>query len=71
MVLGETVVILSDRRGKILTHLSSGVIVKGDSVSPLFIPEHDNLVQFRNIRINTDWLPIKDGAFDTGWQANP
>ena len=34
------------------------------STGPIVLQEHDNRVQFRNIRINPGWLP----ATLTGWQ---
>ena len=37
----------------------------------ILLQEHDNMVQFRDIRINPDWLPMDLGGFDAGWQANP
>ena len=37
----------------------------------ILLQEHDNMVQFRDIRINPDWLPMDSGGFDAGWQANP
>ncbi len=37
----------------------------------LLLQEHDNMVQFRDIRINLDWLPRTSGVFDDWWQRNP
>lgn len=35
------------------------------------LKEHDNMVQFKDIRINPDWLPMTGGHFDTKWQIEP
>lgn len=37
----------------------------------ILLQEHDNMVQFKDIRINPDWLPMAGGQFDTSWQRNP
>ena len=37
----------------------------------IYLQEHDNAVQFANVTINPDWLPIKNGVLDQGWQAVP
>lgn len=37
----------------------------------IYLQEHDNMIEFKDIRINPDWLPMKDGQFDSGWQRNP
>ena len=34
----------------------------------ILLQEHDNMVQFENIRINPDWLPMEDNEFKTSWQ---
>lgn len=55
---------------------------KGDPVYPggnnwkrefgfILLQEHDNMVQFKDIRINPDWLPMAGGQFDSSWQRNP
>ena len=39
---------------------------------PIYLQEHDNMIEFKDIRINPDWLPLKDdGTFDTEWQEDP
>lgn len=38
---------------------------------PIYLQEHDNMVEFKDITINPDWLPMSSGVFDQGWQANP
>lgn len=54
---------------------------KGDPVYPggdgwkrefgfILLQEHDNMVQFKDIRINPDWLPLAGGQFDTAWQRD-
>ena len=39
---------------------------------PIYLQEHDNMIEFKDIRINPDWLPLNDdGTFDTEWQEDP
>ncbi|HCS53710.1 MAG TPA: hypothetical protein DIW81_19325 [Planctomycetaceae bacterium] len=46
---------------------------------PIYLQEHDSLIQFRGVRINMDWLPrqgatgtdVNPNDFDEGWQALP
>tara|TARA_E500000305_G_C4007827_1_gene230973 strand:- start:909 stop:1730 length:822 start_codon:yes stop_codon:yes gene_type:complete len=46
---------------------------------PIYLQEHDSLIQFRRVRINLDWLPrqgatgtdVNPDDFDEGWQALP
>jgi len=38
---------------------------------PIYLQEHDNAVQFKDITINPDWLPMENGAFDQTWQPQP
>ena len=55
---------------------------KGDAVYPgtsgwkresgfILLQEHDNMVEFKDIQINPDWLPLANGQFNSGWQKNP